>query len=198
MKSKILTTLLSCAALAVLSASASAAAVMTYTQTATLSGSLGGTSFTNAAVTLRMSADTANIQPLPYGSFPAWSNAGVTTIDIDGFDTATFNGSSDYGVYAIDVSYYYSFGVVGFARLNSFSQIWATNQYIEPSYSLATENTFTGAFNYGAPSSTTLGELVFNGASGSSTFTAAAVPEPSACALLGLGAVGLVARRRRA
>jgi hypothetical protein len=28
-------------------------------------------------------------------------------------------------------------------------------------------------------------------------YTAAAIPEPSACALLGLGVLGLVARRRR-
>ena len=89
------------AALAALSATASAA-VMTYTKTGFLSGSLGGTSFTNAAVTIRTTADTANVQYQfidgAEGGTSVWTNAGVTSIDIDGFATATFNGSSVFGV----------------------------------------------------------------------------------------------------
>ena len=204
MKSKILTTMLSCAALAALSATASAA-VMTYTQTATLSGSLGGTSFTAAAVTFRVTADTGNAQyNLIGGVYPAWTNAGVTTLDIDGFETATFNGSSYFGVVAFDYSAYIPANVVGFADLTNSRFIVYFNQSDELHYNLSTQATFTGAMlnnvlsgTYPGPYSTSLGDLVLSGASGTSTFTAAAVPEPSAFALLGLGAVGLVARRRR-
>jgi hypothetical protein len=98
---KIRATLMLGAALAALSATASAA-VMTYTKTGFLSGSLGGTSFTNAAVTIRTTADTANVQYQfidgAEGGTSVWTNAGVTSIDIDGFATATFNGSSVFGV----------------------------------------------------------------------------------------------------
>jgi hypothetical protein len=196
MKTKMMTTLLSCVALAALSATASAA-VMTYTQTATLSGTLGGISFTDAAVTFRMTADTANIQTALLGDSPSWTNAGVTTIDIAGFETATFNGS-DFGVFAADFSAFAPLGTVGFTNLTNDIGIAFFFQGDDPSYSLATAGTFTGAGDYqDTPFSTTLGDLVLSGISGNSTFTAAAVPEPSAFALLGLGALGLAARRRR-
>ena len=189
-----MTTLLSCVALAALSATASAA-VMTYTQTATLSGTLGGTSFTNAAVTFRMTADTANIQIIS-NEILMPTLAGVTTIDIAGFETATFNGSSDFGVLAADYSTEVGFSAVGFADLTNVTSIAFIYQTSEPAYGLATATTLTGTgrFNSG-PFSTTLGDLELTGASGSSTFTA--VPEPSAFVLLGLGAIGLATRRRR-
>ena len=199
MKSKILTTLLSCAALAALSATASAA-VMTYTQTGVLSGSLGGTSFTDAAVTLRVTADTANVKyELLSGVIPAWTNAGVTTIDIDGFETATFNGPNAYGAYSQNLSFFLDgTTLTGIGELSDYYTILGNYQTAEPNYALDTAKTFTGSATTtnGTYYSTTLGDLITTSVSGSSTFTAA-VPEPSAFALLGLGALGLVARRRR-
>jgi hypothetical protein len=153
MKTKILTTLLSCAALAALSATASAA-VMTYTQTGFLSGSLGGTSFTDAAVTLRTTADTANVQ---YFAEPSgvWINAGVTTIDIDGFETATFNGEVVFGAFSL---YLETLAYTGIGDLTTFQSILGTYQTAEPTYALDTAKTFTGEASYGSYTySTTLG-----------------------------------------
>ena len=197
---KITNILLSCAAFAALSATASAA-LMTYTQTGFLSGSLDGTSFTDAAVTLRVTADTANVNyaELNGGLMPVWTNAGVTTIDIVGFETATFNGSNVFGAFSLNLSALLpGTAGVGIGNLTTFWSILGTSQTAEPTYALATATTFTGAAVAStATYSTTLGDLITTGKTGNATFTAAAVPEPSAFALLGLGTVGLVARRRR-
>jgi hypothetical protein len=64
---------------------------ITYTATATLSGKIGSTSFTNAAVTVTLTGDTANVT-VPPSPFPSTSlvNIGTATINIAGVGTATF------------------------------------------------------------------------------------------------------------
>ena len=130
---------------------------------------------------------------------PCWTNAGPTTIDIAGFDTATFNGSHVYGVFNINYSSFLSGTAgVGFTDLTNMDEILGIYQTTELNYALATAQTFTGVGNTTTDGlfSTTLGDLMVSRASGNGTFTAA-VPEPSALALLGLSTLGLVARRRR-
>lgn len=195
-------TLLSCAAFAALSATSSASFV-TYTETGFLSGSLGGTAFTVKAFTLRTTADTDNVQYSLFGNVGVWTNAGVTTIDIDGFSTAIFNGSDTFGVFNYDTSTIFqtNTSVVGFSDISTNSVIFGNFKTTENNYDLATSKTFTGgATSTGHVFSTTLGNLSLEADESLATFTAvvAAVPEPSA-ALWALGTVGTVgfARRRR-
>lgn len=208
---KIRATLLLGAALAALSATASAA-LMTYTKTGFLSGSLGGTSFTNAAVTIRTTADTANVQYQfidgAEGGTSVWTNAGVTSIDIDGFATATFNGSNVFGVFKVSTSDP-SVAMLGIVELTNGDTILGNfYQPADPNYALDTEMFRESlAPLEGNPVaitipdvafSTNLGDLILSNAPGNSTFTSTLVPEPSALALLGLSTLGLVARRRTA
>lgn len=120
---------------------------------------------------------------------------GVTTIDIDGFETATFNGSDVFAVASQNFSY--AIDGTGYAGINDLTNgagMLFISRTTELNYDLATAYTFTGT-NDSTTFSTTLGDLITTGASANATFTAAlaTVPEPSALALLGLGA-----RRRMA
>jgi hypothetical protein len=202
---KITTILLYSAALAALSATASAA-VITYTKTGFLSGSLGGTSFNNAAVTIRTTADTANVQYQSLGGASLWVNTGVTSIDIDGFATATFNGSDVFAAFKVGAPD--SPSMLGILDLtNSYVILSNFYQPAEPNYALDTEiftesvvppeGTSNAITSTEVAFSTTLGDLRLSSASGNSTFTATLVPEPSALVLFGLSTLCLVARRRR-
>src|SRR5580704_13107518 len=66
------------------------AAQITYVETTTATGSLGGTAFTNALVTVTLVGDTSNIAlgPAPFGAFLV--NPGSATIKIAGLPLATF------------------------------------------------------------------------------------------------------------
>jgi hypothetical protein len=203
---KITNFLLSCATLSALSATASAA-VITYTKTGFLSGSLGGTSFTNAAVTIRTTADTANVQYQLNDDTPFWTNAGVTSIDIDGFATATFNGSNVFAAFKASTPNP-SIAVLGIVELTNFySILYNYYQPADPNYALDTEiftENFTPpeGFSSGVTTtdvafSTNLGDLILSSASGNSTFTSTLVPEPSALVLFGLSTFCFITRRRR-
>ncbi|MFN6018741.1 MAG: PEP-CTERM sorting domain-containing protein [Verrucomicrobiota bacterium] len=202
---KITNFLLSCATLSALSATASAA-VITYTKTGFLSGSLGGTSFTNAAVTIRTTADTANVQYQLNDDTPFWTNAGVTSIDIDGFATATFNGSNVVGVLTVS-NPSFSFTQLGIVELtNSYTILSNVYQPAEPNYALDTEIFMSSIPPQGelqahtdddVAFSTNLGDLILSSASGNSTFTSTLVPAPSALVLFGLSTFCFITRRRR-
>src|ERR1700674_1220042 len=63
---------------------------ITYVETTTATGSLGGTPFTNALVTVTLTGNTSNIAPgpAPFGSFLV--NPGSATIKIGALPLATF------------------------------------------------------------------------------------------------------------
>jgi hypothetical protein len=195
-----------------------------YTMTSHLTGSLGGTDFTDAFVTLTTTADTTNI----------WNGTDIgfgyllletTTIQIDGLNLATFNGdmapgaTHPCGVWSVDLAYS-SIGLVGFVHPNSgggYEYILAVATPVPPIYDLSTPYTLTGEgalmlseegqvlFSYEirngeeevASFSTDQGDLVIAGTSGVTTFTAA-VPEPASAMMLIFGAgIGLAVHRAR-
>jgi len=63
---------------------------ITYTDMATASGTIGGTPFTNALVTVMLTGNTSNVAfgPVPFNAF--LMNPGAATINIAGRGTATF------------------------------------------------------------------------------------------------------------
>ena len=169
--------------------------VSVFVSTAQLQGSVGITNNDAASATIDGYDSTFNIKQsagtdLGYGSTksgtitdvvttPGWSgltlaaNGGQQTLTIDGgqsFDIASVNiASSVFGAYQ-------SAGGTGFVTF----QVRSTQGVNVTGGDFSVNSTATFA-------NTNIGV----------TYTYTAVPEPSAFALLGLGAMGLVARRRR-
>jgi hypothetical protein len=167
------------------------AGLLTYTEAATISGTIGGISFTNAFATITTSGDTANITPIIIGQTQYYENpgaTGATTIAISGVGTATFSGGDVYGAYC-----YYNAPhtpVAGIGDLTLQDGI-VGNSTDDPTYNLSTPIVLTGPSNSnpGIGFQTTLGTLILTVASGDATFTAgiASVPEPGTLVILGIG-----------
>lgn len=63
---------------------------ITYSLTTNASGTLGGTAFTNAAVTVTVTGDTNNVGPAPAPDSAAVTNTGTATVNIAGVGSAFF------------------------------------------------------------------------------------------------------------
>jgi hypothetical protein len=184
-------------------APATRAASIVYTLTGTFSGSLGGTPFTDAAVTLTVVADTSGIVSghVVYtgGEAPFYTNPGTATIDIAGVGTATLTGPDTFGVAAHDASILIpGLGVVAVIDVPLLVGIAGLYFTLPPFYDLGSAVTLTGStWASTDPFPTTLGTLQLESATGSGTFTAVLVPEPAQWAVLGVFLCGAMVAVRR-
>ncbi len=206
--------LVGCAALAVGAFSTpTKAALITYSESAVLSGSLGGISFSNRLVEITATGDSSHAYQLPTvpGVFilgavsdPIYFATSLT-FSVSGVGTGTFPD-------VIGVVFNQNNGFAGFSDFTTNLAILGTFIGVGGRYDLSTAiGPITGSIAAGILSfSTSLGTLAFDGLpfdpvllreDGTSTFTAAvaSVPEPSTWAmmLLGFAGIGFLAYRRK-
>jgi hypothetical protein len=190
--------LIATAGLALLGLVANAkASPITYTESATVSGSLNGVSFTNELLTLTGTGDTASVASGFY-----FTNVVSATFSLAGFGSGTFTES-------IDVFDNQSVPGAGFQKgpAGGLDLLDILNNAALASYALTTSiGPITGspAINSGTSFSTSRGPLILTSFSGDTTFTAnagtvSAVPLPGAFPLFatGLAGLGLLGWRRK-
>jgi PEP-CTERM motif len=168
---------------------------VTYTETATVTGSLGGTPFTNATVTLSGTGETANITSIFTNIYDLLLPVSVQVSGIPG--TYTF---TDF----VQVAANQNVSGAGFGDVSVDLAILFTDASAFSSYNLASSigpisGTPVGNPLYHFP--TTGGSLILNDVS-SVSFQAVdqspgVTPEPSSFALLGTGILALAGTARR-
>ena len=83
------------------------AAVVTYTLSGgTISGTLGGVSFTGASYTITADADPSNFVPGTVFTIPVLSQSAVSTMTIDGFAPFQIT-TANFGIFLADASSLY-------------------------------------------------------------------------------------------
>jgi hypothetical protein len=169
---------------------------ISYTVTATASGSLNGTVFSNQLVTITGSADSDTINTVT----PSWIFNVVIphpTLEIGAGPLVSITDQ----IVAVD-NFFGAFGpVAGFGdETNNFFLLGAVNPVFN-GYTLNTPVTGSGpaTFNAGFTYGTADGNLIIDSVSGNATFTAAAAatPEPSALILVSTGLLSLGAAFRK-
>jgi hypothetical protein len=170
--------------------------IITYTVSGTASGSLDGTAFSNALVTITGSADNSDIfSPLSM----IYDNIALTapTLTVAGVGTDTF---TDTLVYVSNQNR----GIVGVSDMTRNLALFLVNSSALTSYDLSTAVgpvSGTPVTNLGKSFATSLGTFEIDSAN-NPTFTATdnttpAVPEPSSLLLLTTGMMGFAGAVKR-
>jgi len=186
------------------------AAPITYTLSTTASGTLGGTSFTDALVTVTLTADTENVVPGPTPFTGAVANYGTAVVNVAGIGTGSFTGPV--GIFSSlndPASLAFFGGTPGVIMIDNTTDtgIIAELGSAFGTYDLRSSlGPLTGP---GGPASgshttpvfsTTVGDFTWaigqTGGTLPSTFTASATPEPGTFGILAAGLVAVVWRRR--
>lgn len=186
-------------------AAAAHAVPITYTVAATGTGSLGASSFTNALVTITLTADTSTVTH-PFGV--TFNNSGPATVDVAGIGTATL--TDNFIVFDNQAGGPGGIGAAGIEDNTIFLNLLDTANAAFASYDLKSAIgpiTGTALFNAGNLFPTNRGDFTLTSV-GDSTFTATingqggaqAAPTLSEWAMIGLGlllaAVGVWQLRR--
>jgi hypothetical protein len=183
---------------------------ITYTETSIASGSLGGTTFTDALITLTLIGDTTGVvQPLPDELPDFRYNPGTATITIAGLGTATiFNGTAIFFPVIPGEIPLPSFGIgQGLVVDGHFTGILGIGSDSLAGYDLQSSfGPFSAAGSAGATEpngsphfyATSSGNLMLTGGENVTlTVTTTSVPEPASLSLIGTGGLSLLALRRR-
>ena len=179
---------------------------ITYVESGSASGTIGGSTFTNAMVQVTVSGDTANVVPI-FGGLAFANVSSATTVTIAGIGTATVTDPN--AIYSIPtpVSVDTGFPVLPYViigtldsppGLESFTGIGAQGDNALLGYGLTTAiGPITGSpggigYPTGLLIHTTLGNLSFTAnisptAQGTFTATLGQVPEPMSLLLVGSG-----------
>jgi hypothetical protein len=174
------------------------AGLITYTETVTGSGSLGGTAFTDALITITATADTGNVMNAGPGILDV-KNAS-TTLDVTGIGSGTFTGNM---VTFVNQNVSPQTPAVGFADLTVGADVLDTSNPAFATYDLTTPiGPVSGPsiLSTGSTFGTTAGNFKLTATSGLVTFeatTQGAVPEPSTLILTSVGFVGVLFSRFR-
>ncbi len=173
------------------------ASPITYTESATVTGSLAGTAFTNDLITITGTGDTANV----VNSSGLLTNLVTATFALTGGGSGTFTTQS---IFVFDNQ---NLSFAGFQRSGFGGDILETSNSAFATYALATSLapvSGTGFTNGVSTSfSTSAGALIISLVTGNATFSASTginpVPLPGALPLFatGLGALGLLGWRRK-
>ena len=175
-----------------------------YSLTTTASGTLGGTSFTNALVTVTLTGDTANVTPGPVPFADVLENPGSATVSVSGFSTATFTDSivivstlNDVAIFGVPAVLILD-NTTGTGILVQTGSIFSTYDLRGPLGPLSGSGGVASGSQVTPIFPTTAGNLTWaiGQPSGTSTFTAFATPEPGTLVFLGSGLAGVFARRR--
>ncbi len=202
------------AAIGALSGIASAGPI-TYSITTTATGTLNGTVFTSAAMTVSLTGDTSNIAfgPAPFNTVLV--NPGSATVSIAGLGTGTFTDSIEIQS-SFDTLFFGTTSLVLIAQLDDPAGDSVSGIALEESpafFSYDLQSPLGPVSGTGGAASgpvnifpTTKGNLIFTISPTTpgqppnllpTSFTTSAIPEPSEMIPLGAGLLGLIGLRLR-